>query len=464
MKKLGLIVLFLFPIALIYAQFPNIEWAKRIGGAGNDRANSISIDTEGNIILVGRFQSTTIKDEGILLVKNSEDNADVADIFIIKLDKDGKAIWAISAGSKGDDHATSCIIDGNNNIYITGWFESKLLTLGKITLTNKSTNGADMFIAKLSPAGECLWATNAGGEKSCGDYGTITLDKENNIIVSGIFDSVMDWGNNIRLSTTQRTMYVAKYNQAGKILWARNSIGGAEGQGVGTDSIGNIYVGGHFFSPSLRLGNILLENTGQGTNDAFVAKYSPNGKVLWAKGFGGKGVEIGTCKSDNRGNVYLCGISLSDSIKVGNSTLICSGSKGNIFIVKYDMNGRLQWAKRAGGPQGTGARKFYVSDKGDAFVTGSNFSDFTFGESVVKNPLGSEDIFILKYDPWGNEMWAMDFGGAGRNAGRDVSSDKNGNIFLTGSFDEQALHIHNITLSNAGSSDIFILKFSEKYH
>ena len=91
--KIKLLVLITFCLSkFTYSQTPKVEWTKAIGGTGNERTNSIETDNEGNIILVGRFQSPTIRVDDITLTKNTGDNADVADIFIIKLDKNGKAI------------------------------------------------------------------------------------------------------------------------------------------------------------------------------------------------------------------------------------------------------------------------------------------------------------------------------------------------------------------------------------
>jgi hypothetical protein len=163
--KIRLLTLTAFFITtLINAQTPKIQWAKSIGGTGNERANSILTDTKGNMVLVGRFQSPSIDLGKHTLTKNKEDNADVADIFIIKLDKIGNPIWSIGAGGKGDDHAVSCTADRNDNIYVVGWFESKILKFGNVALNNKTEKGSDMFVAKFSPKGDCIWAKNAGGE------------------------------------------------------------------------------------------------------------------------------------------------------------------------------------------------------------------------------------------------------------------------------------------------------------
>lgn len=464
MRKRILTITALFIANFMNAQTPKVEWTKAIGGTGNERANSITTDTQGNIIVVGRFQSTSITLDHLTLNKNSSDNADVADIFIIKLDKNGKALWAITAGEKGDDHATSCITDKDDNIYVVGWFESKILKFDNVTLNNKSEKGCDMYVAKFSSKGECIWAKNAGGDGGSGDYSTITLDKDNNVILSGIAGKIMDFGNGVKFTSVNGGMYVAKYTNDGQLLWAKSpQVEKGEAQGACTDIAGNVFIGG-FFSPSISFDDIILKSKSDKSGDAFVAKYSPSGKAIWAKNFGGDGGEIASCETDDLGNIYLAGLYFSKTISTEIATLTNNGLI-NAFIAKFDQNGKLLWTKSAGGNNGeapaTATREFYVDHHGNAFCTGSNWSEFSFAGKTIKTVAGSEDILLLKYDKDGNELWAIDYGGKGRNAGRGITTDPMGNIFLTGSFDENLLKIDNYTLSNAGDADIFIVKLSE---
>src|SRR6218665_3441294 len=437
---------------LVNAQIPKVDWTKAIGGTGNDRANSIETDTKGNIILVGRFQSPKITLDNITLTKNATDSAHFADIFIIKLDKNGKALWAITAGDQGDDHAMSCVTDKKNNIYVVGCFESRVLKFGNISLTNKSEKGSDMFVAKFSSKGECIWAKNAGGEGESGNYSTIVLDNENNVVLGGIAGEMMDFGSEIKLSNKKGGMYFAKYSNDGNILWAKGAVGG-ECQGVSVDKENNIFAGG-YFNNQMQFDNITLFSNGE--VDAYVVKFNPNGKTFWARNLGGEGTEIASCETDPFGNVYLAGLFFSKTITTETDTLTNNGLI-NAFIAKYDNLGDLLWTKAAGGNNNeepaTATREFYLDVNGNAFCTGSNWSEFTFAGQNIKTVAGSEDIFLLKYDREGNEVWGIDYGGLGRNAGRGISTDKKNNIFLTGSFDEKQLMIENQTLINTRSEE-----------
>jgi hypothetical protein len=459
MKKLLLLIIALSTSLSFKAQtIPQVEWTKSIGGTGNERSNGVTTDQEGNIIIVGRFQSPTMQVDQVTLTKNNLDKEDVADVFIIKMDKTGKALWGIAAGGKGDDHAMSCTTDKKGNIYVVGWFESKSITFGSITLNNKTQKGCDMYVAKFSPSGDCIWARNAGGEGDNGNYSTIVLDKKNNVILSGIAGNIMDFGDGNKLTNKKSGMYIAKYSNDGNLLWVKGATKG-ECQGVSVDKDMNVFAAG-LFSDTTSFDNLNLISTGG--SDAFIVKFSPDGKAIWAKNFGGSGGEIASCEVDPKGTVYLGGSTFSKTIVTPQDTITNQGEM-NAFMSKFDKKGNLLWAKATGKSNGAdpanGAREFFVDELGNVFCTGSNWSEFEFAGKTIKNVASSEDIFLLKYDKNGKELWAVDYGGTGRNAGRGVTSDKNGNIFLTGSFDEKQLKIENHTLSNKGDSDIFIVKY-----
>lgn len=458
-------------MVLANAQTPTVEWVRAIGGPGNDRSNSITTDTDGNILVVGRFQSDSIRLDSFTLIKSKEDGKEFADAFILKLNSAGKVIWSITAGGFGDDHALSCVTDENGNSYVVGYFESKTLKLGKVLLQNNNCTAgkdsirynSDMWVAKFSASGDCIWARNAGGLDGNGQYSTITLDKQNNVIISGIAGGEMNFGNGVKLLRESVGMYVAKYTNDGRLLWVKSPEGKGEAQGVATDREGNVFVAGYFVSAIL-FDTIPLKTGVEKQGDAFLATYTPEGNIRWAVRFGGSDGEIASCQTDAAGNAYLAGLFFSKNIITEVGTLVNNGSI-NHFIAKFDPSGKLVWAKSAGGNNGEGpataTREFFVDESGNAFCTGSNWSEFTFAGKPVKSVSGSEDVLLLKYDSNGRERWGIDFGGAGRNAGRGVCSDKNGSVFLTGSFDEKHLKIENYTLENSGSSDVFIVRFSD---
>ncbi len=115
------------------------------------------------------------------------------------------------------------------------------------------------------------WAKQAGGTRFTGGYG-IALDGSANSYVVGDFSGTITFGTSTSLTSAgSGDVFVAKYDSAGNLAWAK-SAGGTGNDvpgGIAVDGSGNSYVTG-FFSGTATFGSITL--TSAGTGDVFVAK------------------------------------------------------------------------------------------------------------------------------------------------------------------------------------------------
>ena len=159
---------------------------------------------------------------------------------------------------------------------------------------------------------------------------------------------------------------------------------------------------------------------------------------MWAKSAGGENPCIGyknvSVAVDASGNAYLAGYFTGDSITFGGDTLTNAGGD-NIFLAKYDAVGNVIWAKKAGGTNNDLAYSVAADAQGNAYITGSfGDSTFIFGSTTLTNPYpGSDDIFLAKYDTYGNVLWAKDEDGTGGGTAKSVAVDASGNCYITGS-------------------------------
>jgi hypothetical protein len=143
-------------------------------------------------------------------------------------------------------------------------------------------------------------------------------------------------------------MFIVKYGADGNAVWAKNAGGRSNGWGIATthDSEGseNVFVTGAFNSSSITFGTTTLTNSG--SSDIFIVKYDASSNVLWAKSAGGTGGDIAwSIAADGSGNVYVTGTFNSPSITFGTITLSNTNNCGDMFIAKYDPNGNVLWAK-----------------------------------------------------------------------------------------------------------------------
>src|ERR1017187_277119 len=190
--------------------------------------------------------------------------------------------------------------------------------------------------------------------------------------------------------------------QAPNWEWARSSggISDDEGMSIAVDGSGNRYVTGYFHSSTITFGTTTLTNNGTGTTeDMFIVKYDPNGNVLWAKSAGGSGFDWGHgIAVDSSGNSYVTGYLGSSPITFGSIILTNPG----MFIAKYNANGNVVWAKSLG--DNDAGNGIAVDDSGNSYVIGSYASStITFGTTTLTNDsAGLGDIFVVKYDSSGN--------------------------------------------------------------
>jgi len=249
------------------------------------------------------------------------------------------------------------------------------------------------------------------------------------------------------------------YTQTSDWLWAKNA-GGIDTDlsvSVAVDASGNVYVAGFFQSPVITFGSYTLMNEGLG--DMFLAKYDAGGNVLWAKSVGGIDNDYAhSVAVDASGNAYVTGNFYSSNITFGSYTLTNAASC-DMFLAKYDANGDVLWAKSAGGTDCDYAHSVVTDVSGNAYVTGSFESPTITFDSYTLTNAGSSDMFLAKYDADGNILWAKRVGGTGSDYMLSIAVDASENAYVTGYFYSPAITFGSHTLTNTGYFDIFLAKY-----
>jgi len=197
--------------------------------------------------------------------------------------------------------------------------------------------------------------------------------------------------------------------------WAKSSGGTLDdmGQSIAIDSADNIYVAGYFKSATIVFGNTTLTN--YGGNDIFIVKYNTNGDVIWAKSAGSVSNDYLKCiKTDYMGNLLITGSFSGSSISFDSITLTNNGGE-DIFLTKFDSTGNVVWAKSAGGSGNERGNSIASDVSGNVYVTGYIGSTSVTFDTINLNTIGTSDFFIVKYDANGAVNWAKSAGGTTTN-------------------------------------------------
>ena len=358
------------------------KWATRIAGTDNElsAAHGITVDSSDNIIVSGVYGSNPVyiyNANGSQFV-TSLPNSGSTDVYIVKYDSTGFAMWATRIAGSGDDYGYDITVDSNNDIIVIGWYMSSSITIydaapnvSTRTLDNSDSSGntSDAYIVKYGSDGISKWATRIAGTGNEYGYG-ITVDSNNDIIVTGSYTSspvtiynAPGTSGTLTLDNSGATdAYIVKYGSDGISKWATRiaGTGNEYGYGVAVDSNNNIIVIGFYtlypitiYDAAPSVSTRTLDNSGG--YDVFIVKYNSSGISQWATriaetesgtGFA-YGLDITVDSSDNiivtgyyRSNI----ITDTNPITIYNANGSISGSLNNsgnfnAFVVKYNTNG-----------------------------------------------------------------------------------------------------------------------------
>ena len=382
-------------------------WVKTIGGLTSDAPNSIDIDGDNNIHVLGFFSGTVDFDPGPGALNLTSNGS--SDIFVLKLNSIGDLVWCKSFGGVETDDGREVVVDDLGNSYVTGIFRSTVDLNPGVAVENYTSNGGDdIFIQKLDSFGNSLWIKTFGGTSSDQSY-SICLDGFSNIYTTGYFLHTVDFDPTLlvdnHLSIGGNDAFIHKMDSDGNYLWTK-TFGGSgtdRGTAVTTDLSGNVIVGGDFqatvdFDP----GPSVMMFSSAGNYDCFVQKLDSDGEFIWCNSFGGlSGDGLISIFTDTDENIYSSGFfreSVDFDPGVFSSILVSAGIS-DAFFQKVDSDGDFVWSQRIGSTTSEVPRSSSIDGLGNIYSTG-NFSttvDFDHTLAVYNlSPVGSSDAFIHK--------------------------------------------------------------------
>ncbi len=237
--------------------------------------------------------------------------------------------------------------------------------------------------------------------------------------------------------------------------WVRAGISGnhCNGQSVAVDEAGNSWVAGRMYGTA----DFATTNFGSygATWDGFLAKYSPEGNLLWASRVGGYSQdEVQSVAIDSSGGAYVHGFYNGTIYFDCTNLTAMAGNEG--FVAKYDTNGAAVWAIRCGGGGPAAGSSVVVDARQNIYVSGTFNGQGTFGNTNIYS-MGGYNPFVMKLNPAGEMIWVRTFGGRGHSYGRALAVDAAGNVVLTGALTD-ILMFGERGLFSRGGEDIFLVK------
>jgi len=206
---------------------------------------------------------------------------------------------------------------------------------------------------------------------------------------------------------------------------------------VSADGTGNIYVAGSFY------GTVDFDPEGgdphtANVSDVFLSKFDSSGDFDWARTWGGSAYDSGRAvAADGSGNVYVTGkfAGTVDFDPEGGDPHTSNGHY-EVFLSKFDSWGNFEWARTWGGSYDDSGSGVAADSSGNVYVTGLFWSttDFDPGGGDPHSTNGMSDVFLSKFDSSGNFEWGRTWGGPEWDVGCGVAADGSGNVYVAGSF------------------------------
>lgn len=393
-----------------FALTPSQLWARQLGTASSDLAQSVALDSAGNAYISGYTY-------GALGGAHQGD----ADAFLAKYDVAGNLLWTRQLGSATRDFNHSVAVDAAGNAYISG------ATQGALDGTNLGQY--DAFLTKYDASGNLVWTRQTGSTQTDRSVG-VALDSAGNAYLTGYTTGDVGAPN-----AGLGDMFLTKYDAAGNHVWDRQ-LGSPTwdyGESVTVDGSGNIFVTGYTEG--------VLGASNAGYRDAYLTKYNSSGTLQWTEQLGTFSADYSTSVAvDAGGNAFITG---HTQASLGGP----SAGDIDVFLAKYDGAGNQLWVEQIGTVTYEESHSVAVDSAGNAYITGHALYD------LAGPRLGAIDAFVIKFDASGNLEWSEQVGTAADDFGRGIAVDGSDNVYITGYTADALGGPHQ------GGYDAFLIKF-----
>ncbi len=453
---------------------PSIAWSTYYGGSGEERGFSCAVDASHQVYLAG----TTTSAAGIASggFQTNFGGGTYADAFLAKFDNNGNRLWSTYYGGNDIDYGFFCAVDGNGDVYLTGvTYSTSAIASGGFQ--NVFGGTFDAFLTKFNSSGSRLWSTYYGGTE--GDYSwLVAVDNNNNVYLTGFTTSttgIASMGSFQPVNFGGNDAYVVKFNSSGNRMWGTyyGGTGNDLGYSCAVDGNNNVYIAGSTtVSTNMAAGGFMNTNAGQ--YDAFLVKFDTNGNRIWGTYYGGSSTDYGfNCATDNNDNVYLTGVTLSNTGIAfngfqNNLNSASTSSSYDAFLVKFSSAGNRLWATYYGDNGNENSISCNADISGNVYLAGFTTSVTGIASGGFQNTFagGYADAFLVKFSSSGNRLWATYYGGNGDESNYDdipVITDNNGDIYMAGvTTSVSGIAVNGFQNTYGGGIDAFLVKITDE--
>lgn len=442
-------------LALYQYSFTQFQlWGACTQSDFTNEATALAFDASNNLYVTGYITGESAFNANVTF-SSAQGNGD---IYVAKYNPTGSLIWVKKFGGPMSDRAYDIKVDNNGDIVVSGQYFGTV-NFGGQTLQSVS-NSKDIFVIKMNPQGDVIWAISEGGSMGDNMY-ALAIDQQNNIILTGQFAGSMNMAGqtfnsvmNPDLNQASYDIFVSKYDSNGTAIWAMHGAAKYEDRGMalGTDNQNNIYLAGQF-SDTLNFAGQTYNNSGY--NVGFITKINPNGQIQWFNRMTAGMVLPYDLVVGADNQISICGDFLGNLMHHGTNgvqTLTHDYAK-KVFVSTVNSSGQVQWQRALGSDSEISARGIARDANNQIYVTGHfrcALTELQQNSTALFNSVGFRDIYLWTLNAQGTALQTKQMGGRKNDYAYDIQVNGLGQPFICGSFIDNLFtpHSSNLTLVN----------------
>jgi hypothetical protein len=337
------------------------SWWRTYGGWADDWGLSVQQTSDCGYIIAGSTDSFGAGDY---------------DVYLIKTNTSGDALWTTTYGGTGPDFGYSVQQTSDGGYIIVGYTVSF------------GAGSEDVYLIKTNANGDTVWTKTYGGTYNDAGY-SVRQTSDSGYIIAGGTGS---------FGAGCADVYLVKTNASGDTAWTR-TYGGADpdmGFSVQQTSDGGYIIAGY------------TESFGAGNGDVYLIKTNASGDTLWTRTCGGTDPDRSYSVQQTSDSGYI--------IAGG------AGSNGDVCLLKANASGDVLWTRTYGGANYDDGQSVRQTSDGGYVIAGTTES---FGA-------GHDDAYLLKTKASGDTVWTRTYGGATYDNGKSVQQTSDGGYVIAG--------------------------------
>lgn len=365
-------------------------WSRAFGGPSSEGGRAIAPTSDGGYVVAGYTTSY---------------GAGQSDVYLLKLDEQGQALWAQTLGGPGWEYGYAVVEADDGGYVVTGY------------TTSSGAGSRDLYLVKTDAQGSEIWSRAFGGPGVDVGYALVATS-DGGCLVAGYTQS---------FGAGETDVYLLKTDAQGNELWSRAIGGPGPDTGRGVIETGD---GGYAIVGA-------TGSYGSGNRDVYLVRTDAGGNTLWEKTYG-----HGATHYDWGSGIHQAGD--GGFVLVGHTDAASSGATQggelmDVYLIRTDALGEEIWSTSLG------KGRFYdfgyavlEADSGDLVVAGATKSSLS----------GKNDLYLARVDADGEQIWERTYGGAGSDGGSALVEAARGELLVVG----------HTEACGAGRYDLYVLR------